>query len=54
MSTLQSLKLVAAKRTAVSPIAVKRNKLANKLQDSLTGRNDFFADAVTRDAGNAI
>ena len=35
MSTLQSLKLVAAKRTAVSPIAVKRNKLANKLQEQI-------------------
>lgn len=43
MSTLQSLKLVAAKRTAVSPIAVKRNKLANKLQEQIeliTARQD--------------
>ena len=35
MSALQSLKLIAAKRAIQSPIALKRSKLATKLQEQL-------------------
>lgn len=35
MSALQSLKLIASKRAVQSPIALKRNKLATKLQEQL-------------------
>lgn len=35
MSVLQSLKLVSAKKSPQTPIAIKRNKLANKLQEQI-------------------
>ena len=51
MSALQSLKLVTAKRATQSPTAVKRHKLAAKLQEQLDlieARQEGRAYAATR------